>query len=222
MNQFPSPEIWSLVSSGVSIIIGILAIVLTIWFFVLSKQNENNVTASLTKIETQALMLERITARQLDRLTKFVTQPQTSQSDKTLAEIIPLLKELPTNLIKAPTEEALKNVEALRIELTMAYGALYFYIAQANFWSQCHLPPIENFDATVPIQNEAKNILDLSAKDFGIVAGILSRIKPEEKLSGTPIEPLFQRTKDFWRTLVKSSSDVFIQRAKAAEKTCEP
>jgi len=217
MNYFTTPEFWGLVSSGISIIIGLLAIVLTIWFFVLSKNTENRITESLSKIETQASMLERISGRQLDRLTKFVTQPHTSTSEKALAELVPFLKEFPTSMIKAPTEGQLQTVEALKRELTWAYGALYFYIGQTNFWSQFDLPPAGDFDPKVPIQNEAKAVVDLSFKDFGVVAKILDNIKPEEMLAGTPIEPLVKRTQGIFRDLVKNSSDVFIQRAKPIE-----
>lgn len=209
-----SPEFWSLVGSGISIVLGLLAIVLTLLFFILGKNTESRVCESLTKIETQASMLERITGKQLDRLTKFVTQPQVSPSEKALTELIPFLKDLPTNLIKAPNADQMQNVEALNQELAIAYGALYFYVAQTNFWSQLNLPAAEHYDPDVPIQNEAKSVVDLSAQDFTAVADILVRIKPEERLSGTAVEPLFQRTKEFWRTLVRSSADVFVERGK--------
>ena len=69
-------QIINVTAAIVSIILGILAIVLSLWFYRQTKDTEKEVSRSLSKIETQAEMLQKITGKQLDRLTKFVTAPR--------------------------------------------------------------------------------------------------------------------------------------------------
>ena len=209
-----SPEFWSLVGSLVSIILGAFAIVLSIYFFVQSKKTEQSISVSLAKIEAQTDALQKIAGRQLDRLTKYVTQSHNPATDDALAELIPVLKDLPKSLLGSRSDAITPTpgTEDAQ-ELLIAYGALYFYIGQANFWSQLNLPSAAQYDPTQPIQSEAKTIVDLSAQDFNYVAEILGK-KDVSKLNGTSIEPMVSRTKDFWRTTVRNSSDVFLLRGK--------
>mgnify|MGYP003587795725 CR=1 FL=1 len=98
-----TPEFWSLAGSIVSIVLGLFAICLSIYFFVQSKKTEQNISVSLAKIETQTDALQKLTGRQLDRLTKYVTQPKSSSTDEAMAELIPVLKDLPKSLLSAPS-----------------------------------------------------------------------------------------------------------------------
>ena len=92
-------EFWSIVASVVSIILGLVAIAVSIYFFVTNQKTEKNVSNSLTKIETQTEMLQKITGRQIDRLTKFVTEPKPSIIDESLPDIISRLTELPQTML---------------------------------------------------------------------------------------------------------------------------
>ena len=67
-------EIWSIVSSIVSVILGFFAIVISLWFFMVSRKTEKDVSNALAEIKTQADMLQKISGKQLDRLTKYVTE----------------------------------------------------------------------------------------------------------------------------------------------------
>jgi hypothetical protein len=88
-----TPELWSLIASVVSVALGILAFTVSIYFFVQSRKSEAAVANNaLVKIETQTEILQRITARQTDRLTKYVTglQPQRGE-DPHLEKLIAVL-----------------------------------------------------------------------------------------------------------------------------------
>ena len=87
-------ELWSIVSSIVSIILAIVAIGLAVYFFVVGRNTETRVGSSLTKIETQAEMLQRLTGRQLDRLTKFVTEDKRPADDSRLTEFLALVMQV--------------------------------------------------------------------------------------------------------------------------------
>ena len=84
----------SIVSRAVSIILGLLAIALSVYFFVQSRNTERGVSNSLTKIETQAEMLSRLTSKQLDWLTKYVTEERLPSSEPQVLQIVMRLVEL--------------------------------------------------------------------------------------------------------------------------------
>lgn len=65
---------WSIVASIVSTLLAILAIGLSVYFFVIARRAESSIENSLTRIETQAEMIQKVTGRQLERLTKFITE----------------------------------------------------------------------------------------------------------------------------------------------------
>lgn len=212
MNTIQSPEFWSIVGSFVSVLLGFLAIALSVYFFVKGKDTERLVSNSLTKIETQANALQKISGKQLDKLTEYVTQPQKGPIQESESEIVKILKELPNSLgLLREGNTDTRTTDQLEKELALAYGALYFYIGQANFWSQLNLPAADEYDEEQALQSEAKTVVDLSAQDFNVVANILPTLKISE-IEGSNIEPLVERTKEFWRTLVRNSSGVFLLR----------
>ena len=67
----PSAELWSIVASIVSVVLGFLAIAMSVYFFVVGRKTEREVSNSLIKIETQADMLQKLSGRQMDRLTGY-------------------------------------------------------------------------------------------------------------------------------------------------------
>ena len=97
-------EVISVVAGLVSIILGFLAIALSLWFYRQTKDTEKNVSGSLTKIETQAEMLQKITGRQLDRLTKYVTESKRDNQDEQTSAIIKVIAQLPAMLLPQQTQ----------------------------------------------------------------------------------------------------------------------
>jgi len=193
---------------------------MSIYFFVKSKDTEREVSTSLAKIETQADALQKISGKQLDRLTDYVTQPTRNTDEVSKREIIEILKELPNTmgLLQASKFDSQgRSPEELEKELALAYGALYFYIGQTNFWSQLNLPSADEYDEDEALQAEAKTVVDLSAQDFNVVANTLPTLKINE-IEGSNIEPMVERTKTFWRDLVRNSAAVFLLREQQKKK----
>jgi hypothetical protein len=206
-------EGWNLASSIVSVILAVLAIVLSLIFYSASKQTESGVNASLTKIETQAEMLAKITGRQLDRLTKFATERP--EQPEVIPQMIEIIARLPQTLTATISQSASDN-EALRDELVACYMVMYFYSVQTNFWCQSHLPPIESFDPNNQYHALIKRILDMSAADSAHMKGILdsidgARLRKQQKLLDLALE-----ADQVWKEFVLSTSDVFVSRQKTA------
>ena len=72
--EYTPVDLLSLISSAVSIALAIIAICLSLYFFVQSRNVQQNVSSALVEIKTQTGLLQKLTFKQLDRLTKFVTE----------------------------------------------------------------------------------------------------------------------------------------------------
>jgi len=207
-------EVISLASSIASLILAILAIVLSIGFFVLSTKTERRSAESLTKISTQADSLQRIHARWMDRLTRYATEDRPSPNDSLVSSLTVLLSQLPQSLTAAlrPNDTNQTN-EQLIEEIHTLYIALYFYSAQANFWSQFYIPTPEEFDESNGLHTLPVRITDMSAADFQCMADILG-ICDAGRLSKSKIKHLLDETIDLWREKVRTSSQVMAAKAK--------
>lgn len=216
MESMTAAEFWSLVSSIVSTILAIGAIALSLYFFVASKRTEREAAAALMKIETQTEMLQKLTGKQLDRLTRFVTterQDPTTEVTRLLLSFTELTKPLSASI---PPIEASANVGELQAELRTCYIAIYYYAAISNFWSQLYLPAASEFDDTNEFHRMTRQSVDMSATDFNYLAGILARCN-QQALAVSPLAHLLTETKDRWRHSVRPAADVFIVREKRDE-----
>jgi hypothetical protein len=212
VNFLCTPDFWSIVASVVSVALGVFAIVLSIYFYAKGRQTEVAVSSSLTQIQTQAEMLQKLAGRQLDRLTKYVTEGPTPAKEESLPQIEALISKLPEQLTavlaKQPGHE---NFEHLRGEVVTCYCLLYFYTAQANFWAQMSLPPIDQFDPKNQFHAMVKRILDMSERDFNTLANLLPG-QDLKRIEGTPAFQLVHEAKDQWRNAVRSTEQAFIDR----------
>lgn len=203
-------EIWSIVSSVVSVILAIFAIGLSIYFFVETKNTEQRVTNSLSKIEAQADSLQKINAKWMDRLTRYVTTERESPADNSVPQLIQILAQLPATITATLTQTPDKSTQQQLVEeVYSAYIALYFYIAQTNYWSQFYLPNVSDFDSNDEFHNLVKRVVDMSDADFKFIAGILAKCD-QKQLRANNLVHLLDETKDFWRHRVRSTADVFV------------
>ncbi len=208
-------EIWSIVSSIVSVILAVFAIGISIWFFIVGRNTDKNVSNNLTEIKTQAEMLQKISGKQLDRLTKYVTEPRDTATNEILNEMIKVMAQLPSTLSSTFQQtNSTSDVSSLRSELISCYIALYFYTAQTNFWSRINLPNASDFDKENHFDITCKKIVDMSTDDFDTMAKSLAKLDSPE-LSTNPLNHLLEETKTKWRDLVLNSSQVYEQRASA-------
>jgi len=215
---FTTGEFWSILSSVVSIIVtlllGALAIGLSIWFFMVNRKTEQNVSNSLTKIETQTAMLQKITGRQLDRLTKYVTEPKPSMLEEWLPQLMTVLSQLPDALVSQPDRlQTTQNIQQLQNVLVVCYIAIYFYTAQTNCWAQEYLPNADEFNEDDLFHTTTKSIVDMSAADCVSSARILENTDPAQ-LAASPLQSLLVETRDFWKDHVRTTAQVYEDRGK--------
>ena len=208
-----TPETWSIISSIVSVILAFFAIGISIWFFMVGRNTEKDVSNSLTQIKTQAEMLQKISGKQLDRLTKYVTEPKHISQTESFNEILKVVAQIPISLSSTfQQNSSAEDVTVLRSELISCYIALYFYTAQTNFWSHINLPDAAEFDSEDHFDATCKKITDMSATDFDTMANILAKFKASE-LNENSLNHLLEETKGKWRNLVQNTSQVYEQRA---------
>ena len=208
-------EIWSIVSSIVSVILGFFAIFISLWFFIIGRKTEGNVSNALVEIKTQTDMLQKISGKQLDRLTKYVTNAKnTAQSDDMISEMLKVIIQIPQTLTSNLNDGSANQQtnEQLLQELVSCYIALYFYSAQTNYWAQIMLPDVTEFDPQNSFDAACKRSVDMSAQDFDIMAGIISRVDLT-RLNQNALNHLLEETKSTWKDLVKNSSQVYETRA---------
>lgn len=208
-------EVWSIVSSVVSVILAVLAIALAIYFYVQSKNSEQNVATSLAKIEAQADALQRINAKWMDRLTRYVTEERQASRDPAVPQLIQILAQIPNTLTATLTRNPENtSQDQLVNELYAAHIAIYFYTAQTNYWSQYYLPSAADFNQEDPFHSSVKRVVDLSCADFEYIASLLEKCD-RSKLNQNRLVHLLNETQGTWRNHVKSTADVFVEREKA-------
>jgi hypothetical protein len=208
-----TPETWSIISSVVSVILAFFAVAISIWFFLVGRNTEKDVSNSLTEIKTQTEMLQKISGKQLDRLTKYVTEPKNVSQSESFNEILKVVAQIPISLSSTFQQNSNSaDTAVLRAELISCYIALYFYTAQTNFWSHINLPDAGDFDAENHFDATCKRITDMSSTDFAYMANILVKFDAGE-LSSNPLNHLLEETKENWRNFVLNTAQVYEQRA---------
>jgi hypothetical protein len=141
----PSPglsilDAFNLAASITSIILAVLAIILSLLFFVRGKDSERLVTNALEGIRTQTDALQKLTGRWMDRLTRYATE---RPGEETLLILMQTLREMPAslaNVFRPPAPADTADVEGLRAHAIIGYIGTFYYAALTNLWSQGYLP----------------------------------------------------------------------------------
>ncbi len=107
-------DLVNLISSIASLILSIIAIWLSLYFYKESKNNEQNVNNALSEIKIHTATLEKLTGKWLDRLTRFVTSPQ--PMDAAAEKILETMGKLyqgnnQTGTVETPIEQPLMYKE---------------------------------------------------------------------------------------------------------------
>jgi hypothetical protein len=225
-----------IVAGVVSVILAVVAIVLSALFFGFSSRAQTGVTGALEGIRGQTETLAKISSQQLTRLTKIVSdQVRRPQLDVEATNLFQQFADAVASLqTKTLLQEATQphpaqgvvlsdhgiplyppevDVPALKDAALTSYYALYYYTAYANFFAQAGLPSIEDFDETNPYHRIVRQLLDLSAADFQLVANALdgwatrdSDLVRHHRLAALGLEG------QLVRDLVRSSSQEFVVR----------
>ncbi|MFH1686619.1 MAG: hypothetical protein ABIE70_03755 [bacterium] len=204
----------SFVGDVAALVLAVVAIWLALYFYKQGKGTELAVSNSLTKIETQTDVLNNVTMRQLDRLTKYVTQSRKLGEDESLTKFIESVRGLAEAASKpsAGDQGTTPELESSALEKTL-WIAVQFYAGQANYWSQGYIPDASQFDPNNPNHQLAKHIVDLSHADFIIASQKVRELKPHD-VDATGLRHMYDETNRTLTKYVVPSSYVYEQRAR--------
>lgn len=201
-------DLINLIAGVASLILSVLAIWLSLYFYKESKATEKNVGEMLSSIKAQTDALQKLTGRWMDRLTRYATESHPN-TEETITQLISFVKEYPTQYVTALNiSQTNAQVEQLTTEAISLYIALYYYSAQANFFIQTNLPKLEDFDSSSEAHNLVKTALDTSQSDFVHMQGIVSRID-QTRIQASALYDLYEKTESFWKQFVKTSTEAF-------------
>lgn len=197
----------SLVGSVVSIILAVLAICFSLYFYTKGKNSEIEVSKALAGIKAQTQALQKIFGVQLDKLTDFATQPKQNEDD--IKALLELVKNLPKHFadsFQPPGEKA--TSQTLLKETISAYIGIYYYVAVANYGSQGYL-----FEGQEDLTfNSYKTIVDQSYLDFEFMDKILSEVDLK-LIKESPLNHLYENAKSLWKPHIKNSKMVLASQS---------
>ena len=201
-------------ASVASIILAVLAIWMSLYFYNQSKNTESRVQIALEGIRSQTEALQTLSSKQMDRLTKFVTTPRTEMPAE-LQQVISALERLPDNIIeRLPTPQVSAGQEELVTELINSYIVIYYYTAVANVFAGFNLPPPDKFDPANQFHNLTKDVVDQSARDFTVMAQRLVQVD-QTRLNASTLRGFLHQARDFYRKHVRDTAGHFAARARS-------
>ena len=206
-------EVINTAGSLTGIIIGILAIVLSIWFFILAKNSESETKKALEGIRVQTEALQRLAGRWLDRFTKHLVEEKPMDALWDVASQVSNLPERISQCLQINISQGQQN----RSEIIACYIAIQYYAAQANVFAQNSLPPISEFNESNEMHKFLRQTVDQSAADVKYLESLINAI-PESDLKKNFLNHLRESYQNFWSNHVKDSFEVNIQSNKEGPK----
>jgi hypothetical protein len=155
--------LWGIVASLVSVVLGVVAIGLSMYLYNSSRSAERGAAATLAEIRAQTEILGKITDRQLARLTKAVTERPR------LGDIAPQLAAALAEQPRIETEIDIHQYEQLGDAMLSVSIGTYYYTGLANIVLQEDIPDFDSFDLENKTHVTIKNLVDESARDFRTV-----------------------------------------------------
>ena len=200
-------EIINLISAIASLILSVLAIWLSLYFYDKSKSSEAKVNLGLEAIKTQTKALQELTGKWMDRLTKYATSAK--PADEATVWMMEIIRSSVSNVssqLTTPGEER-RTIQNLTEQLVTSYIAIYYYVALTNITSQGYLPNLSELDENNPI----KTIVDSSNADFWWLDNILTNMNSAD-LQASPLHHLYIDTITNKKQHIKDSTGVFQSR----------
>lgn len=206
-------DIFSIVSNVASLILSVIAIWLSLYFYTKAKDTEAGVQSALAEIKQQTESLQKLAGRQLDRLTKFAVEPRQSVMDEHFPQILTILQQLPQTITATFTRlEPQQDNEGLLSELVNCYIGIYFYSALTNYWSQFYLPPAATFDENNEFHQLVSRVIDLSYHDAIYMADLIAKCDAS-RIRNSSLNHLLEATVTHWVPHLRTSAQVFVAAA---------
>ena len=202
-------NILSLIASSVSIILGILAIGITIYFYEKTKKTEINVAKSLAKIEAETGTLQKVTSTVMQKLTDYATTEQHNPLVDSIERLLELQMSMgyDTRNINIPSNDG-ASLENLKAELITCYLIIHNRAAILNYLAKRSLPYIEDYDPADEIHALFGRLVDTSCDDFLHLDKILTYVT-EEELNLNPLISTYHETQEIWKPMVQTTAEAY-------------
>jgi hypothetical protein len=185
-------EVFNLVASIFSIVTGVVALSLSVVFFLSAKKAETNTNQYMVEIKSATSQLSRLSMRLLDRLTTALVAPRPTEERlvDALRDVSNLktLSESSTDEIDSKTTKA--QLEQFRVDNLVT---AFYYAATTNITTQGLMPAAPDDSDSYKIY---KYGLDQSQSDFKTMSSwILNTDEYEKKLAASPVKHLYDRAR---------------------------
>ena len=197
---------FNLLSAITSLVLSIVAIWLSLYFYNQSKNTENNVNSLLNSIRTQVSSLETLTLKQLDRFTKYATTSK--PADETNILLLRMVENMSTSTFT--TQPIAGGLNLNDDEIISSYITLHFYSAITNVALQVNLPNLDQLQDG----DNIKRLIDGSHEDFTIMDSYLSTLD-STVLQRNRLFNLYNETINIWKQYVNTSLGVYRTRQQA-------
>lgn len=194
------------ISGVVSVILGFLAIALSVVFYIQAKAAEKETEKTLERIQAQAEMLKGITDKHMTRLIRHATEQRPIEE---ILTIITSVKNFPDTNLQLHLQQ--QEINTLTTQAIEGYIGSYYYSAVANCLLQFYLPDAQNFDNTNQTHIFTKTMIDTSYNDFNNLKTLLGRIK-QNLIQDNSAYSYYTSAEQFWTPLVKDSAMCFIEK----------
>jgi hypothetical protein len=163
-----------------SLVLGVLAIWLSLQFYSKTKDAELRTAVTLEAIKAQSEALQNLTGKWMDRFTRHATEPK--PADEGLLALVNAMANLPTTILTHLRVDTVSRggeaQESALSEIVNGYVCLYHFSALANVGWQALLPASDEVDKTDPRYIKVVEIVDNTVAVFRHVETVLAKVDP--------------------------------------------
>ncbi|MCH8164502.1 MAG: hypothetical protein IH889_02730 [Planctomycetes bacterium] len=188
-----------------------MAIVATAFFAVWTNRLQQSASSALTEIKVQGDALQKLTARWMDRLTKYATREP---------RLDPSLQRIIEQLAPAPRESRLQSDLSAETPVNQdtidCLIVLLFYIAIANVYAAMMVPVAKEFDMGNALDVLSIRHTDQCFNDFQIAKAALARVD-QAMIQQSQYSQMYREATTTWEPLMKKSAQAMAEHSKAGE-----
>lgn len=197
-------DIFNLVASISSIILAVLAIVMSVVFYFASKNAEVKTTLALNSLEQATSTINNVSMKLLNKLANYVTSP--NQTEQRLVDIISELKSVAPlkSSDEAPGNATKAQLDQLRVDNLIA---AMFYASISNTSLQTYLPPdIGQLESA----NIIARLIDQSKQDYFTLKTWVAN-SGADKLDNSPVKHMYEEALTI-EPGIKNTAEVYSSR----------
>ncbi len=197
-------DVFNLVASISSIILAVLAIVMSVVFYFASKNSEVKTTLALNNLEQATSTINNVSMKLLNKLANYVTSP--NQTEQRLVDVISELKSVAPlkSSDEAPGNATKAQLDQFRVDNLVA---AMFYASISNTSLQTYLPPdIGQLESV----NIIARLIDQSKQDYFTLKTWITN-SGADKLDNSPVKHMYEEALTV-EPGIKNTAEVYSSR----------